>query len=119
LALLFTVTLGLKRRARDCIGYRNSVVPESDRLISNLEDAITQVGNIGYLVLVKGLAENGRIGFAPCSAVNSLRWTFGNLRQLSLINFGHLVVFIEHLLIVQGALGCKSLVVVQDSYLCW
>jgi acetyl/propionyl-CoA carboxylase alpha subunit len=95
------VTLGLKRHARGCISYRNSVVPESDRLISSVEDAITQKENTEYLVLVKSPAKNCRIGFALCSAVNSLRWTSGNLRQLGLMSFSPLVVFIEHLLIVQ------------------
>jgi acetyl/propionyl-CoA carboxylase alpha subunit len=45
-----------------------------------------QVENIGCLVLVKSRAGNGRIGFEPCSDVNSLRWTFGNVRRLDQIN---------------------------------
>ncbi|KAF2012988.1 urea amidolyase [Aaosphaeria arxii CBS 175.79] len=89
--------LGLKHSAREiAIAAGIPVVPGSQGLVTNIDDALADAEKIGYPIMVKSTAGGGGIGLQRCADAHALREAFDGVRRLGQANFGDDGVFIEH-----------------------
>lgn len=86
---------GLKHVARDIATKAGVPLAPGTGLITSVEDALHQAGDIGYPVMIKSTAGGGGIGIKICRNQEELSCAFATAKHLAEENFGDGGVFIE------------------------
>ncbi|MCG7198377.1 urea carboxylase [Marinobacter pelagius] len=86
---------GLKHTARALAENAGVPLLPGTGLLTDLEEAVSEAGRIGYPVMLKSTAGGGGIGMSRCFSEEDLRKSFDSVQRLSQNNFSNNGVFLE------------------------
>ncbi|WP_141500238.1 urea carboxylase [Paenibacillus luteus] len=86
---------GLKHSAREMAKRAGVPLLPGTALITELEEALEEAGNIGYPVILKSTAGGGGIGMRVCADGEALRSAYDGVKHLAETNFKNGGLFLE------------------------
>ncbi|GMK58548.1 hypothetical protein CspeluHIS016_0505800 [Cutaneotrichosporon spelunceum] len=89
-------SMGLKHEAREVAKKAGvPIVPGSEGVVDQLEDAVTIAAKIGYPVIVKASGGGGGMGMTVCRDESEMRANFEATREKGAVLFKESAVFVE------------------------